>query len=207
MSCVCYSFFAFPHPVGPWRSWERASMASRRSGVRIPPAPPIVFHVLLRLHPSKRNNGAVLRWSNGAFGGARSISAVELLQGDQESRPVEAATFRRVSDAGRSNEEGELHQTAEGPPFHRRLVERVPVKPGRSGVRIPPAPPNIIKSITSSSYLSSIHTVDGGVSIRREALEHARAVRADQISWLRPLLGCAKFRDACVLWSGFTGRP
>jgi hypothetical protein len=37
----CYSFLAFPHPVGPWRSWERASMASRRSGVRIPPAPPI----------------------------------------------------------------------------------------------------------------------------------------------------------------------
>src|SRR6267154_6542705 len=27
--------------VGPWRSWERASMASRRSWVRIPSAPPI----------------------------------------------------------------------------------------------------------------------------------------------------------------------
>src|SRR4029077_6943300 len=27
-------------PVGPWRSWERASMASRRSWVRIPSAPP-----------------------------------------------------------------------------------------------------------------------------------------------------------------------
>src|SRR6266849_8866138 len=26
--------------VGPWRSWERASMASRRSWVRIPSAPP-----------------------------------------------------------------------------------------------------------------------------------------------------------------------
>jgi hypothetical protein len=26
--------------VGPWRSWERASMASRRSRVRIPSAPP-----------------------------------------------------------------------------------------------------------------------------------------------------------------------
>src|ERR1700681_2433452 len=29
-------------PVGPWRSWERASMASRRSWVRIPSAPPNV---------------------------------------------------------------------------------------------------------------------------------------------------------------------
>jgi hypothetical protein len=112
-------------------------MASRRSGVRTPPAPPIVFHVLLRLHHSKRNNGAVLCWSNGAFGGACSISPVKLLQGDQESRPVEATTFRGISDAGRSNEERELHQTAEGPPFHRRLVERVPVDPGRSGVRPP----------------------------------------------------------------------
>ena len=26
--------------LGPWRSWERASMALRRSGVRIPSAPP-----------------------------------------------------------------------------------------------------------------------------------------------------------------------
>src|SRR5258705_9043495 len=32
--------------VGPWRSWERASMASRRSWVRIPSAPP---------NPQKRN--------------------------------------------------------------------------------------------------------------------------------------------------------
>src|SRR2546428_7691520 len=29
--------------VGPWRSWERASMASRRSWVRIPSAPPTYF--------------------------------------------------------------------------------------------------------------------------------------------------------------------
>src|SRR6516225_3606111 len=29
--------------VGPWRSWERASMASRRSWVRIPSAPPTLF--------------------------------------------------------------------------------------------------------------------------------------------------------------------
>src|SRR6266404_9082749 len=35
-----------PPPVGPWRSWERASMASRRSWVRIPSAPP---------NPQKRN--------------------------------------------------------------------------------------------------------------------------------------------------------
>ena len=32
-----------PPPVGPWRSWERASMASRRSWVRIPSAPPTLF--------------------------------------------------------------------------------------------------------------------------------------------------------------------
>ncbi len=30
----------FRSSVGPWRSWERASMASRRSWVRIPSAPP-----------------------------------------------------------------------------------------------------------------------------------------------------------------------
>src|SRR5579884_3660189 len=30
----------FSGSVGPWRSWERASMASRRSWVRIPSAPP-----------------------------------------------------------------------------------------------------------------------------------------------------------------------
>src|SRR6266436_5169297 len=30
----------FRKSVGPWRSWERASMASRRSWVRIPSAPP-----------------------------------------------------------------------------------------------------------------------------------------------------------------------
>jgi hypothetical protein len=33
-------FSLFPRSVGPWRSWERASMASRRSRVRIPSAPP-----------------------------------------------------------------------------------------------------------------------------------------------------------------------
>jgi hypothetical protein len=36
--------------VGPWRSWERASMASRRSWVRIPSAPPIYRCTVLR-HP------------------------------------------------------------------------------------------------------------------------------------------------------------
>src|SRR5712692_2933902 len=39
--------------VGPWRSWERASMASRRSWVRIPSAPPALhsmsFHVYILL--------------------------------------------------------------------------------------------------------------------------------------------------------------
>src|SRR5256885_7046835 len=39
--------------VGPWRSWERASMASRRSRVRIPSAPP---EVILRLGPSFSTN-------------------------------------------------------------------------------------------------------------------------------------------------------
>ena len=37
------------HTVGPWRSWERASMASRRSGVRIPPAPPKLAQTLREL--------------------------------------------------------------------------------------------------------------------------------------------------------------
>jgi hypothetical protein len=32
-------------PVGPWRSWERASMASRRSWVRTPSAPPIFTNI------------------------------------------------------------------------------------------------------------------------------------------------------------------
>jgi hypothetical protein len=32
--------------VGPWRSWERASMASRRSWVRIPSAPPTYLFLL-----------------------------------------------------------------------------------------------------------------------------------------------------------------
>jgi hypothetical protein len=36
----CGVKFAELLPVGPWRSWQRASMASRRSGVRIPPGPP-----------------------------------------------------------------------------------------------------------------------------------------------------------------------
>jgi hypothetical protein len=35
----CDKLLEYP-PVGPWRSWERASMASRRSWVRIPSAPP-----------------------------------------------------------------------------------------------------------------------------------------------------------------------
>ena len=38
--------FAGSFPVGPWRSWKRASMASRRSGVRIPPAPPILSLII-----------------------------------------------------------------------------------------------------------------------------------------------------------------
>src|SRR5208283_6229554 len=39
-SAICGKLLEVP-PVGPWRSWERASMASRRSWVRIPSAPPI----------------------------------------------------------------------------------------------------------------------------------------------------------------------
>src|SRR5208337_4900952 len=38
-SLICGKLLEVP-PVGPWRSWERASMASRRSWVRIPSAPP-----------------------------------------------------------------------------------------------------------------------------------------------------------------------
>src|SRR5580704_9913528 len=46
-------------PVGPWRSWERASMASRRSWVRIPSAPP-------KLDPT-RFSILNLRFQNGAY--------------------------------------------------------------------------------------------------------------------------------------------
>src|SRR5260370_913186 len=35
-SCVLYYLGSYSCPLGPWRSWERASMASRRSCVRIP---------------------------------------------------------------------------------------------------------------------------------------------------------------------------
>src|SRR6266705_6656922 len=41
-SCVLYYLGSYSCPVGPWRSWERASMASRRSWVRIPSAPPLL---------------------------------------------------------------------------------------------------------------------------------------------------------------------
>src|SRR2546429_5653975 len=44
-------------PVGPWRSWERASMASRRSWVRIPSAPPNVQGALYRLPVSFVDSG------------------------------------------------------------------------------------------------------------------------------------------------------
>src|SRR6266446_3109742 len=42
-SCVLYYLGSYSCPVGPWRSWERAAMASRRSWVRIPSAPPTLF--------------------------------------------------------------------------------------------------------------------------------------------------------------------
>src|SRR6185437_1099503 len=42
----------YPH-VGLWRSWERASMAWKRSSVRSRPGPPIPRYAI-RLHPTER---------------------------------------------------------------------------------------------------------------------------------------------------------
>src|SRR5947199_1301697 len=47
--------------VGLWRSWERASMAWKRSSVRSRPGPPILCDAY-RLHPTKRKNKQVLHW-------------------------------------------------------------------------------------------------------------------------------------------------
>src|SRR6266852_6673318 len=58
-SCVLYYLGSYSCPVGPWRSWERASMASRRSWVRIPSAPPLLACFFARSAMKKHMRGAL----------------------------------------------------------------------------------------------------------------------------------------------------
>src|SRR2546427_3312522 len=51
-------------PVGPWRSWERASMASRRSWVRIPSAPPILTSAPILVKRSEEHTSELQSQSN-----------------------------------------------------------------------------------------------------------------------------------------------
>src|SRR5260370_1143722 len=89
-SCVLYYLGSYSCPVGPWRSWERASMASRRSWVRIPSAPPLLAHVFPRLYPFERDNKPLLRWSDAGRQRAPRLPQRELFQVAPESGAVAA---------------------------------------------------------------------------------------------------------------------
>src|SRR5579862_5199058 len=54
MKKLSAAILACRFPVGLWRSWERASMAWKRSGVRTSPGPPNLFSALHRFFPRAR---------------------------------------------------------------------------------------------------------------------------------------------------------
>jgi putative endonuclease len=116
-------------------------MASRRSRVRTPPAPPTIEHAILRLHSAKRIQRALLRRTNKRSWRASGLPQRQLLARIEESRSLEACLFRRVCHSECGSSTRNANQEAEGSTLYRRVVERVPVKPGRSRVRTPPAPP------------------------------------------------------------------
>jgi hypothetical protein len=93
----CYkSGSRFRFPVGPWRSWERASMASRRSRVRIPSAPPTEPCTVPR-HPL---HNVPKTWVTRS--GARDFRAVRA----PESPPRAIQKHRRDSSPGRQGPSG-----------------------------------------------------------------------------------------------------
>ena len=78
--------------VGPWRSWERASMASRRSWVRIPSAPP-KCNVLPVIYSQEREHGSILYRSNATCGEETCIPQRQLIESLEESRPLARGTW------------------------------------------------------------------------------------------------------------------
>jgi hypothetical protein len=70
------------------------------------------------------------------------VSQCRIFACTKESRSLEASSHRGICYARRSDAAGTRHQATEGPSLHQTVAERVPVKPGRSWVRIPSAPPN-----------------------------------------------------------------
>src|SRR5436309_12785159 len=87
--------------VGPWRSWERVSMASRRSWVRIPSAPPITLPAFSRLHPAECIHKSLLHRPNSRPCRAPGISQRQLFQVVEESRSVAPGLQARILHARR----------------------------------------------------------------------------------------------------------
>src|SRR5271157_3535734 len=129
---ICGKLCEVP-PVGPWRSWERASMASRRSWVRIPSAPPKVLGLaVLYLHSPKPNNESLLYRPNHFPRGEIGLPQCELLQVLEEPRPLETGLLGTIHHAKRRRAQRKPTQGMERPVNDRALGKRVPVKPGRS---------------------------------------------------------------------------
>src|SRR4029077_2526830 len=120
---------------------ERVPVRPGRSRVRTPPAPPTIEHAILRLHSAKRIQGALLRRTNKRSWRASGLPQRQLLARIEESRSLEACLFRRLCHSEGGSSRRNTNQEAEGSTLYRRVVERVPVKPGRSRARPPPAPP------------------------------------------------------------------
>src|SRR5713101_349025 len=123
-SCVLYYLGSYSCPVGPWRSWERASMASRRSWVRIPSAPPLLAHVFPRLYPFERNNKPLLRWSDAGRQRAPRLPQRELFQVAPESGAVAAGLSGRIQDPWPSHAPRTTDQVVEGPRHDRAFGGR-----------------------------------------------------------------------------------
>src|SRR5438552_6568268 len=110
--------------VGLWRSWERASMAWKRSSVRSRPGPPILCDAY-RLHPTKRKNKQVLHWLRNRSACSTDTASARTDYFNPWSRTLGLGISRAVRNISRSATAGATAKELEVPSFDSGIDRRL----------------------------------------------------------------------------------
>src|SRR5438552_8292732 len=172
--------------VGLWRSWERASMAWKRSSVRSRPGPPILCDPY-RLHPTKRKNKQVLHWLRNRSACSTDTASARTDYFNPWSRTLGLGISRAVRNISRSAAAGATAKELEVPSFDPGIDRRLEYEKmsasrlaGKVVGSIATRPTN--RSTTRRTHLGAIETGAGRQASRATFLSFLKAINFTPLS-------------------------